>query len=623
LFVFSKSLQFRLKFWLYLVTKALWAFGIFIFVYIALRPVQEIVFAKSADSRGVSVVKAKHISTIKEYYDNLYAVIIGIDKYEFCAPLQYAASDARSFYTTLRRYGFNEENIFFLQNKEASKISILSILGEHLPKRTMKNDGVVVFFAGHGVTHKEKGKEYAYIMPVDAKYKDPKDSGISMDLIQILFEKIPAKHVLFIVDACHSGFSLQRSGFDSLSKGYVKKVTQLRARQVITAGGKDESALETGGHGLFTEKLLFALEGPGDLNYDGVITVSELGTYLRDRVSRISLHRQTPLFGSISGEGEFVFIPINSNKDNLGKRRKDRIKLEQYELYYGEALDAILKEDWKSATSLLKSALKFMPNDPWAQGKLKYIQNRRRYRPKIKDKFDKTMILIPAGNTIIGYNHGFPNEKPERVLFVDDFYMDETEVTQNEYNRFMDSIGNQIPQHLLPEGASGRYLTKPSFWMPMPSARTRNLPVVGVTWYQAYAYAKWIGKRLPTEIEWEKASRGEKGNIFPWGNNWNQEILSISHSSLAQIKTNTKDLSPYGVFDLAGNVREWVVKSDEGYMIKASPMDRRGTTFAICRGGDYTNRNKNDFRAYSRTYRHPAMAFEIVGFRCSADLSDQ
>jgi uncharacterized caspase-like protein len=110
------------------------------------------------------------------------------------------------------------------------------------------------------------------------------------------------------MDCCYSGLGLSRAyGISAGVGGYLRKVSFLRAVQIVTAGGMGEQVQEKSGHGLFTTYFLRALDGEADINNDGVVTGTELGAYIRPQVSDASNQFQTPLFGRLEGEGEFIF----------------------------------------------------------------------------------------------------------------------------------------------------------------------------------------------------------------------------------------------------------------------------------------------------------------------------
>lgn len=242
------------------------------------------------------------------FYNKSWAVVIGINKYEKWPGLEYAVNDATSVKKRLEELGFDE--IITLMDHEATKYNITQVLGDRLPRQVQKEDRVLIFFAGHGQTENIGGRQYGYIIPVDGDIRNYYSSAISMAQVREFSKRIPAKHIYYVIDACYSGLGLSRSGprFSPSMKGYLKKVTSLPAVQMITAGGKGEQVLEADGHGLFTEYFLNGIEGQADADDDGVVTASELGAYLRPSVSKASEQKQTPLFGSLEGEGEFVFF---------------------------------------------------------------------------------------------------------------------------------------------------------------------------------------------------------------------------------------------------------------------------------------------------------------------------
>ena len=187
---------------------------------------------------------------------------------------------------------------------------ILTELFHELPKQVGHNDRVLFYFAGHGQTEDlPNGGKRGYIIPVDADTSNFSSSAISMEQIRSLSSRIPAKHILYVMDSCYSGLGLSRSyGVSTSISGYLRKVASMRVIQIVTAGGKGEQVQEKEGHGLFTTYLLRALEGEADINNDKVVTGTELGAYLRPRVSDASRNAQTPLFGRLEGEGEFLFF---------------------------------------------------------------------------------------------------------------------------------------------------------------------------------------------------------------------------------------------------------------------------------------------------------------------------
>lgn len=162
------------------------------------------------------------------------------------------------------------------------------------------------------------------------------------------------------------------------------------------------------------------------------------------------------------------------------------------------------------------------------------------------------MRLIPAGEFEMGdhFGEGQSDERPVHTVHLDAFYMDETEVTNAMYKTFVESTGHRMPYHWENPGQAGQ-LIKPHF------------PIVYVSWHDAMAYAKWAGKRLPTEAEWECAARGGRiGQRYPWGNEPSHNYANYSGEAErdqwywpAPVKRFPQN--DYGLYDMVGNVWEW------------------------------------------------------------------
>ncbi len=241
-------------------------------------------------------------------YGKSFAVVIGINEYEKWPGLEFAVADARAVENTLQQTGF--DNITLITDREATQRRILTELFHNLPKKVDRNDRVLFYFAGHGQTQDlAEGGKKGYIIPVDAELDGYASTAISMEQIRSLSSRIAAKHIIFVMDSCYSGLGLNRSaGVWPGINDYLRKVSSMRVVQIITAGGQGEQVQEKEGHGLFTSYFLKALEGEADLDKDRVVTGTELGAYLRPTVSNASGQSQTPLFGRLEGEGEFLFF---------------------------------------------------------------------------------------------------------------------------------------------------------------------------------------------------------------------------------------------------------------------------------------------------------------------------
>ena len=263
---------------------------------------------------------------VDDIYDNSYALIIGIDKYQNVQPLNYAVKDAESIQDILvNTFDFPEDNVTLLKNEEATKQNILKSFSE-ITKKAEDSDRVLIFFAGHGETMDlPEGGEKGYLIPVEGDSEDLYLTGLPMEELRQIALISRAKHMLYLVDACYGGIAAIGSrGLDSKrTPNYIDKITKDKSRQVITAGGRGEQVIEKPewGHSAFTLNLKRGLQDSrADYNSDGYITANELGLFLREKVTIDSENQQTPQYGRMtSQEGEFVFI---NNKTRIVKDNK-------------------------------------------------------------------------------------------------------------------------------------------------------------------------------------------------------------------------------------------------------------------------------------------------------------
>jgi hypothetical protein len=263
-------------------------------------------------------------------YRNSWAIIIGINRYLKAPRLNYAVNDANSIVAAVQQLGFPSDKILLLLDREATKQRIEQLLYGTL-RRTTPEDRVFVFFAGHGLTLSlPRGGEEGFLLPVDGDPDDLPPTAIAMEEIRRIARRIPAKHILFAVDACYSGFSISRDvGTTAVDRLYLEAVTKEPALQIITAGRKGEQVLEEEGHGLFTRRLLSGLTGLADTDQNGIITAQELATWLESRVVRDSQDRQHPQYSRLDGEGQFVFLPPGRERQPATVILDEREKLKQ------------------------------------------------------------------------------------------------------------------------------------------------------------------------------------------------------------------------------------------------------------------------------------------------------
>lgn len=230
------------------------------------------------------------------------------------------------------------------------------------------------------------------------------------------------------------------------------------------------------------------------------------------------------------------------------------------------------------------------------------------------------MARVPAGWFLMGSDPHLdraagPQEQPQRLVYLDEFEIDRYEVTNVQFLYYAIITGAEWPP----------------YWRSDPfTEKMAAHPVIGVSWEDANAYCRWKGKRLPTEAEWEKAARGTDGRIFPWGNEpagWLKTNIAHSGSKrglkyppLANVNRYERGLSPYGVYQMAGNVAEWVADwFDPEYYQLATTYNPTGPEVGqdrVFRGGSW-NKDPEVARSAGRGARAPDHRSYLIGFRCA------
>src|SRR5512147_972524 len=226
------------------------------------------------------------------------------------------------------------------------------------------------------------------------------------------------------------------------------------------------------------------------------------------------------------------------------------------------------------------------------------------------------MVTIPAGPFLMGNpeGKGRADERPQRSVYLDEFTIDQVEVTNERYMGFVKSTGHRNPPN--PYGTGSL----------MSADGIEQLPVVQTTWYDAKAYCSWAKKRLPTEAEWEKAARGTDGRLFPWGNEpatWKRANFDREwedEKTLYPVGSLPDGDSPYGVKDMAGNAREWVSDWYDAEYYHHAPNrnpqgpDKKGVVRSI-RGGSWHS-PASDITTSARGRGGFALQTHGTGFRC-------
>ncbi len=220
------------------------------------------------------------------------------------------------------------------------------------------------------------------------------------------------------------------------------------------------------------------------------------------------------------------------------------------------------------------------------------------------------MVIVPAGWFLMGQDDDRKSNNPQRQVYLDAYAIDRTEVTNAAFSVFV---------------AQTNFQTKRG-WDNSIVAQGADEPVVGILWSEADAYCRWVGKRLPSEAEWEKAARGIDGWIYPWGNHWDPSKANTLESNLGgvvAVGSYPGGASIYGVLDMAGNAAEWVSDYFEfDYYTYAPSKNPTGADEVLdhgLRGGSWAS-DAAVAKTFFRDSSHSVRPNQRVGFRCAMTL---
>jgi formylglycine-generating enzyme required for sulfatase activity len=611
-----------------------------------------------------------------------WAVLIGINRYQHprVPKLRYAVNDARAVEQALLAQGFRQDRIFTLTDDKATKAGIEQLLGDELRQQLGANDRLLVFFAGHGKTDRlRSGEEEGYLIPVDGDPSRLFSTAISMTALRQISDRLTAKHILYVVDACYSGYAIYNR---SISEELLEEMVKKPAIQILTAGRQQDEAQERAGHGVFTEVLVRGLTGEAFTPEKSWLALEELGLWVKQRVFAESNKKQLPQYGNLSGEGQFVFrkagppvgapavtarVPDTPARGSLAVTAK----IPDVELWLGDRKlgettrgGTLLASDLPAGTYQLKA--RKAGHKDWTRTvdlganqrvELAIELEELGYPSVIRGEDGAEMVLISAGefwmgNTSDGLEpvRGFckrvpqanvckderyeRDELPRHRVALDAFYLDRFEVTNAQFAGFVRATGHRTFAEIQRGASVWRWENgswkRPSvanaYWR-SPSGSGGILaepthPVVQVSWNDAALYCKWAGKRLPTEAEWEKAARGPDERRYPWGDVWdsNKANGEAKLNRTTPVGSYPRGVSPYGAHDMAGNVWEWVADwyAEDYYKIRPTnnPHGPEAGEFRVVRGGSWLEHPA----VLATTFRHPmppSYSVNVVGFRCA------
>ncbi|MCD6326580.1 SUMF1/EgtB/PvdO family nonheme iron enzyme [bacterium] len=526
--------------------------------------------------------------TYGSLYKNSWAILIGIDNCPAAQPLKYAVKDARAIREFLvNETHFDEDRIFMLLNEEATKRGILELMNDFLganPALT-PDDRVLVFFAGHGQRRKiRKGRRKSdyrgYLIPFDGNLEKLHSSCISMEEINEAASVICAKHTLFVLDCCFSGMAGLRPRACIIPRPLDKALADPCVR-IITAGKSDEEVFEGrtswGGNSLFTKYFLKGLQGFADKDGDNIITSDDVYQFVRERVTHESRNRQTPQARHLSeyGEGQFVFF-VKQQQGSLGK----------IEDYMGAK--AVAQEQWAAAREPVDAA-----SIPTENGIGEFAR-------------------IASAHFIMGSKESM-DETPH-IVSLDSFEIDVTPITNGQYKHFLEATAYdgraEADENYLRDWLSGTF-----------PAGEENYPITWVSWFNAVAFCKWRGFRLPTEAEWEMACRGGlRDKVYPFGDHLPDEFAKGLNTRKRKMSVKITPPNGFGLFDLIGSVSQWCSdyygKTYYQQCPEHNPKGPDNRQFRVVRGGSFLA-GPRLLRCAARLFSDPGSTSKTIGFRCA------
>ena len=495
-----------------------------------------------------------------------WALIIGIDKYRHVPKLQSAVRDAQAVREVLvQRYGFTRDRIIEIINDQATREGIENALYQ-LRKKAGKDDSVFIYYAGHGQIDQED--QIGYWVPMEGKPQSP-GTFISNARVRDEIARMKAKHVYLVADSCFAGtlFAAART-LPPLTDKFFQRLYANKSRWGLTSG-QNEPVTDRGkdGHSMFA---YFFLKLLGE-NEDPYLVPSHIYDEIAPLIGRNTEQqpRSEPLQNAGDEGGQFVFRLTAASGGSLPG---------------GPAPGKPVPVPGGPSAALSQAEQEHKKIE---EARARPYEGPQQAGKEITGKDGAPMLLIPAGEFLYGEDN--------QRLSLPAFYMDKYEVTTKLYAAFMQATGRAAPKR----------------WNEASQVSDGDRPVIGVDWNDAEAYCRQYGKRLPTEQEWEKAARGTDGREYPWGNeeptsrhaNFGKSTWD-GYATLTAVGEHEAGKSPYGIYDMAGNVWEWT----------SSDYD---SSRKVRRGGSWYDVPLLLQSANRYSFYNPSRPHDFIGFRCA------
>jgi formylglycine-generating enzyme required for sulfatase activity len=570
-----------------------------------------------------------------------WALIIGIDNYHHGLPLQTAVRDALEVRDELvQRYGVRRERLVELLNEQATRQNIADAL-LRLRDEANPDDSVLIYFAGHA--HYDKDGRLQWWLPVEGMPQTPEtlltDAAIHQELQGRKAKQVHLFHVMAGVvketPLAQPNLQPERGALEQeqpqaeerakLDAEQAQRAAKEQARLDAERLARDQevrAALEAERHKLEAERQSLEeararLEAERQELQEAQRLAGEREQQANQEAEQRRLEEERKRLAKEKARQD---VAGQARQEDERRPKRERLAREREEQAQQEGEQQRLEEERKLAQERRRAEEQVKAS---AEQRSKPIEEAR-VRPftpltpppagrELIGKDGAPMVPVSAGEFTMG---GDSIDNPRHPVFLDAFYMDKYEVTTSRYARFLQASGRQLPFK----------------WSEVALVSHGGRPVIGVTWEDAEAYCRWAGKRLPTEAEWEKAARGTDGREYPWGNeaptsrhaNFNKCCDWKGYGMLAIVGSLEAGRSPYGIYDLTGNVSEWVAdwydRASYKYELDRNPKGPADGEEKVVRGGSWYDPGALQ-RSALRSRSYPTAPSTDRGFRCAKDAN--
>jgi formylglycine-generating enzyme required for sulfatase activity len=582
-------------------------------VMAACLPIQERALSPTPPPSGAS--------SVGEYW----ALIIGIDNYHSGLALQTAVRDAMEMRDDLsQRLRVRRERLIELFNEQATRQNIANALFR-LRDEATPDDIVLIYFAGHA--QYDKDGRLRWWLPVEGTPEAPEtlltDAAIQQELRG---RKAKEVHLFHVTAGVAQELQLAQPNLEPEREALEQKHQQTEEHtQPEAARLQDEEA-----NRLAAEEARRAAEEQAQREAEGAESreAERLAREPEDLAKQPAEHQQLEEERRRLAEEQAkreAEKRARLDAEQLAREHEERANLDverqklEAERQRLEEARTKLETERQALQEAQRLARELEQAKARAEQGSKPIEEAR-VRPftppsppptgrELIGKDGAPMMLVPSGEFTMG---GDSLDNPRHPVYLDAFHMDKYEVTTSRYARFLQATRRQLPFK----------------WSEVGLVSHGDLPVIGVTWEDANAYCRWAGKRLPTEAEWEKAARGTDGREYPWGNeaptprhaNFSKCCEWKGYGVLAIVGSLEAGRSPYGIYDLAGNVSEWVADwydmTSYKYELDRNPKGPANGEEKVVRGGSWYDPGSLQ-RSALRSRTHPSAPSTDRGFRCA------